>query len=397
MIKRIQYQLVKDRLSEKSGFVQVLVGPRQVGKTTMVHQILQEINEPYVYVSADTVADTDIHWIDQQWENARIKQRQNPDKGFILVFDELQKVNNWSNYIKHNYDMDTLKGIPIKVVILGSSRLLLQQGLTESMFGRYELIYMTHWTLSEMEEGFGFTPEQYAWYGGYPGAVRLIKASDETRWKDYILNSLVESSISRDVLMLTRVDKPTLLRRLFEVGCMYSSQILSLTKVMGELSDAGNTTTLSHYLELLDTSMLLAGLQKYSNNDIVRKKASIPKFQVYNTAFLGAFGKDPLKKTIQELVIWGRVVESVVGAHLINHALPTNYKVYYWRDGNDEVDFVLENRGNLVAIEVKSGASKRISGTGKFIQKMGAAKVYLVGKGGLPWEEFLKIHPSELF
>lgn len=291
------------------------------------------------------------------------------------------------------WDTDTKNNVPPKVVILGSSRLLIQHGLTESLAGRFETTFMSHWSFSEMHEAFGWNENQFVWFGGYPGSATLI--SDEQRWKHYVKESLIETSISKDILMLTRVDKPALMKRLFELSCHYSGQILSFNKMLGQLKDAGNTTTLSHYLSLLSTAGLVAGIEKYSNN-IIRKKSSSPKFQVYNTALISAQSNDSFEEAMANPAVWGRLVESAVGAHLLNHAVFGDFSLSYWREGNEEVDFVLKQK-QLIGIEVKSGAVQKTSGMAAFKKKFNPDKVLLIENTGLTWQEFLKTKPADLF
>lgn len=380
------------RMQEKRRFIQVLAGPRQVGKTTMVHQLLSRIGVPSHFVSADAVTST--NWLEQQWQAARIKRSQSSEETCLLVIDEVQKLHNWSETVKLLWDEDSRLNQNIKVILLGSSRLLLQQGLTESLAGRFELTYVPHWSYSEMHETFGWTPEQFAWFGGYPGAADLIH--DEARWKDYVLNSLIETSISKDILMLTRVDKPALMKRLFEFGCDYSSQILSYTKMLGQLLDAGNTTTLSHYLELLDTAGLLCGLEKFSAGKI-RQRASSPKFQVHNTALMSAQKGEHFGQFMGNPILKGRVIESAVGAHLLNHSITERFKLSYWREGNQEVDFVIEKDHKILGIEVKSGYANRVKGKGAFQKQYPDAKTIVLEQSGVSWEEFLKMNPAQLF
>jgi len=394
MIERDQLQAFTNRILEPRKFIQVLMGPRQVGKTTMTAQMLKKIKIPYIFESADAVSAINSAWIEQKWETARLKMRVQQAKEFILVIDEVQKIPNWSETVKSLWDRDTLNGTDIKLVLLGSSRLLLHKGLTESLAGRFETMYLGHWSFLEMEKAFNWTPDQYAWFGGYPGGAELI--GDEDRWKNYINNSLIETSVSKDILMLTRVDKPALLKRLFELGCQYSGQILSFTKIQGQLQDAGNTTTLSHYLSLLDTAGLLAGLEKYAAN-VIRKRSSSPRFQVHNNALLSAQKNENFEEIMQKPAEWGRIIESSVGAHLINHTISQNYSVYYWRERNDEVDFVLERRGKLITVEVKSNDSQNNRGLEVFKNKFMPDKLYLVSNRGLSWQEFLRINPVELF
>ncbi|MGZ3911470.1 MAG: ATP-binding protein [Flavisolibacter sp.] len=371
------------------------MGPRQVGKTTLVTQLVEKMNLPFDFVSADTVAASNVVWLEQQWEAARIKMDSLGASDFLLVIDEIQKIENWSETVKLLWDTDTRTKRGLKVILLGSSRLLLQRGLTESLAGRFERTYMGHWSFTEMEQAFGWTVDQYVWFGGYPASNGLIE--EEDRWKAYVQQSLIETSISKDILMLTRVDKPALMRRLFELGCLYSGQILSYTKVLGQLQDAGNTTTLSHYLELLDTAGLLAGIEKYAK-DIIRKRSSSPKFQVHNTALMSAQRPESFKEIRTRPDEWGRMVESAIGAHLINHSLTEGYSLHYWRERNEEVDFVLEYKGRVIALEIKTGLTAQTTGMSSFQKQMHPEKVLLIGgTSGLSWQDFLKLNPIQLF
>jgi predicted AAA+ superfamily ATPase len=347
-----------------------------------------------MFESADAITAINSGWIEQIWETARLKMKVQSAKEFILVIDEIQKILNWSETVKHLWDRDTMEETGIKLFLLGSSRLLMHKGLTESLAGRFETMYLGHWSYGEMNEAFNWNANQYAWFGGYPGGAEII--DEEDRWKSYINNSLIETSISKDILMLTRVDKPALMKRLFELGSQYSGQILSFTKILGQLQDAGNTTTLSHYLNLLDTAGLLAGIEKYAA-DIIRKRSSSPKFQVHNNALISAQRNEYFSEIIQKPTEWGRIIESALGSHLINHSISQNYSVYYWRERNNEVDFIMERRGKLVAIEVKSNDSQNNKGLEVFKNMFKPDKLYLISNKGLSWQEFLKINPADLF
>jgi hypothetical protein len=393
MFQRIHFQSLSKRLEEPKRFIQVISGPRQVGKSTLVGQLLAATSIPHHYVSADGVFNANDVWLSQQWETARLLWQQSGAAEYILAIDEIQKIANWSEVVKANWDSDNKKNINIKVLLLGSSRLLLQQGLTESLMGRFELTYMGHWSFSEMHNAFGYTSQQYAWFGGYPGTATLI--DDERRWKKYVTDALIEPSISRDILSLTRVDKPALLRRLFELGCLYSGQILAYNKIIGQLQDAGNTTTLAHYLQLLDSAGLVGGIEKYSA-DRIRQKLSSPKFQVHNTALIAAQSSETFAEISMKPEKWGRIVESAVGMHLLNLSKELNFDLFYWREGNDEVDFILKIRQKIIAIEVKSGTIGSIKGMSVFNKKFKPDKLLLIGETGIPYEDFLKINPEEL-
>ncbi len=394
MFERAELKLVKARLEEPRKFIQVIVGPRQVGKTTMIIQLLPQLSIPKVYESADAISATNSAWLIQLWESARLRLKASGATEFLLIIDEIQKIDNWSEVVKQQWDRDTRENTNIKVILLGSSRLLIQKGLTESLAGRFETIYLGHWSYTEMQSAFGWSIEQYVYFGGYPGSASLIETED--RWMNYIKDSLIETSISKDILMLTRVDKPALLKRLFELGCIYSGQILSYTKIIGQLQDAGNTTTLANYLKLLSDSGLLSGLDKYAG-DIIRKRGSSPKFQVHNNALITSQSNTSYEKTIINPELWGRLVESSVGAHLINHSFSERYNLYYWRDGNYEVDFAIEKGNEVIGLEVKSGMRAENAGMGVFEERFHPEKILLVGTGGIPFDEFLKINPKELF
>lgn len=394
MYERSYLKLIKARMEEPRKFIQVILGPRQVGKTTMVNQLLSQLSISYISESADAISATNSAWLMQVWETARLRMRASEVSEYLLVIDEIQKIDNWSEVVKQQWDKDTREKVNIKVILLGSSRLLIQKGLTESLAGRFETFYLGHWSFAEMEVAFGWSIEQYIYFGGYPGSASLI--DNEERWKNYIKDSLIETSISKDILMLTRVDKPALLKRLFELGCLYSGQILSYTKIIGQLQDAGNTTTLANYLKLLSDCGLLGGLEKHAGS-VIRQRSSSPKFQVYNNALLTSQDDETYSTAIVNPKLWGRLVESSVGAHLLNHAVSERYNLHYWREGNNEVDFILEKRDKVIGLEVKSGASADNEGMGVFNEKFHPDKMLLVGTGGIPYKEFLKINPKELF
>jgi len=394
MYQRSHLQLLRKRMLEQRRFIQVILGPRQVGKTTLVGQLVNALALPASSVSADAVTVSDTIWLNQQWENARQTLRQQNATEYLLVIDEIQKIHNWSETVKALWDEDTKNNCNLKVLILGSSRLILQKGLTESLAGRFEITYMGHWSLQEMNSAFDFTPEQFAWYGGYPGSASLI--NDEIRWKHYIKESLIETSILKDVLMLSNIEKPTLLKHLFEIGCLYSGQVLSYTKIMGQLQGAGNTTTLAHYLNLLDTAGLLRGIEKYSPS-IIRKRSSSPKFQVHNTALISAQSSSLLNEIQNNPAVWGRIIESAIGAHLLNNSLTSDYELNYWREGDAEVDFIITKNKKSIAIEVKSNKASITKGMQQFQKQYESQKMILIGSDGMKWQDFLKLNPVDLF
>lgn len=390
---RKQFSTLKERIIESRKFMQVLAGPRQVGKSTLVGQVLSHVNIPYTMEVADAVAPTDSDWIRRIWESARATMMLRGEKEYILVIDEVQKIDNWSEVVKREWDADTRNKVNLKVVLLGSSRLLLKKGLSESLAGRYELIRMPHWSLREMQEAFGVTLDEYIYFGGYPGPAHLIK--DEHRWRKYIKDSLVAPAIEKDVIMTSNIYKPVLMKQLFELGCGYSAEILSLTKLMGQLQDAGNVTTLAGYLEILDECTLLTALHKYANDE-ARKRGSVPKYQVYNNALLTAYKGRGFVTDRTDTQTWGRWVESAVGAHLLRMADELDYELYYWREParskeekDREVDFIIECNGELTAIEVKSGRRRMNSGLPAFVESFHPKRSFIVGSGGVSLDDFL--------
>ena len=383
---------LRRRLMEPRRFLQVVTGPRQVGKTTLVTQVAEQSGRPHRFGSADEPTLRGPDWIAQQWEAARLVAAEAGPGGSLLVIDEIQKAPNWAEAVKRLWDEDTRSGLPLKVVLTGSAQLLIGRGLTESLAGRFELLHLPHWSYSEMRTAFGWSLEQFLFHGAYPGPAPLIDQPD--RWSRYVSDSLVETAIARDVLLLSRVDRPALLRRLFELGCAYSGQVLSYTKMLGQLQDAGNTTTLAHYLQLLSGAGMLTGLQKYSGA-VVRRRSSSPKLQVLNTALMTAGTGLPLEQARADREYWGRLVESAVGAHLANAAAGGSCELYYWRDRGREVDFVVRAGRALTAIEVKSGrAPDSLRGMAAFAEAFGPDRKLLVGGDGIPLEEFLS-RPAE--
>lgn len=394
MIQRDQLVKLEERIKEPRRFIQILSGPRQVGKTTMVHQLLNRLDIPTHFATADAVLSDSHEWLHQQWRFIRAKIESQVATEGLLVIDEIQKIPNWSEIVKAEWELDSLHQRQVKVVLLGSAQLLILKGLTESLAGRFEMLPIYHWTYAEMQKAFDLTLDDYIWYGGYPGAMML--RHDEERWKLYIQTGLMDTTISRDVLMLNRIDKPALLRMAFETGCAFSAQILSYTKMIGQLQDAGNTVTIANYLRLLDEAGLLAGLEKFSP-DIQRQRGSIPKLQVYNTALLSTVARYDKAFAQSHPEIWGRHVESTIGAYIMNQARIHSFRVWYWRERNDEVDFVLQRFQSVVAIEVKSGGKSTVKGLKAFKDRYSPHQLLTVGTGGLSLEEFLNLNLRDLF
>ena len=393
MYKRSDYKTIIDRMNVPRKLIQVVMGPRQIGKTTVVKQALQDIDKPYLFFTTANVPATHTSWISDCWQSARVSLKTQNINEIIIVIDEIQKISNWSSAVKKEWDFDTFNDLNIKVILLGSSRVMLEKGLAESMMGRFEEIRMTHWSFAEMKEAFGFNLEQYIYFGGYPGAAHLIDNQD--RWEQYINSSIIDATINKDILLDTPISKPALLRQTFELGAAYSANILSLTKMLGSLQDAGNTVTLSGYINLLNDSGLITGLQKFSM-DLSRRKARIPKFQVYNNALKNVYSDLKFPEIMSRSEKWGYVFESAVGAHILNYAFKERYNVYYWREGNHEVDFVISKKNSVAAIEVKSNSEATNTGLQEFDKKFHPKTSLVIGRNGLPAEDFFKINPVDL-
>ena len=417
---RAQISTLLDRLDETPQRLIIITGPRQTGKTTLVLNALDRNARPHRYLAVDEpepatlspfprlvedlalpqdqsfirhTGEKDTRWLVHHWELARIEASRS-ERGFILVYDEIQIIPNWSEAVKGLWDADRRHGHPLHVVLLGSAPLLMQEGMSESLTGRFETIRLTHWSFREMAAAFDFDLSRYVYFGGYPGAAPLIRQQD--RWRNYILNSLVEPNIERDIIAMQRIHKPALMKRLFELGAEFSGQIHSYTKMLGQLHDAGNTTTLARYLDLLSAAGLITGLSKYVGSAF-RRRASSPKLNVLNTALMSAQSEYTFQEASADRSFWGRLVESAVGAHLFNTDSP-ELRLYYWRHNVHEVDFVLKRGRRLIAIEVKSGLRQpSVSGLRQFEEHFKVEKSILVGGTGIPLSEFLSVPAWEWF
>lgn len=411
--ERSQISILRQRLQESPRFMIVVAGPRQVGKTTLVRQALSAYSSTFVaadqplpeaidhfgeststsLTQARAGSSPTADWLVRQWMQARAKAKLQPEgECHVLAVDEIQKIPRWSEVVKGLWDNDRAENLPLHIILLGSSPWLMQKGLTESLAGRYEPIRMAHWSYSEMQIAFDFSLDEYIYFGGYPGSAPLIR--DESRWRQYVRSALIHPNIEMDILQMTRVDKPALLKALFELGCgAYSGQIIAFDKLRGQLVDAGNTTTLAHYLQLLSQAGLLTGLSKFAMQAF-RKRASSPKLNAHNTALISALAGYTFAEAIGDRSYWGRLVESTVGAHLINTAT-NDCEIHYWRESPIEVDFVLTNGRKTLAIEVKSGAKYATpKGLEVFVGKFKEARSLIVGEGGIPLPEFLS-HPAD--
>jgi len=370
-------------LSRPTPVIHALIGPRQVGKTTIARQIQETIGFPSIYATADSPVPLDSAWIETHWRRA-VAEGTSSGKPVLLILDELQKVRGWSETLKMYWD-NRSTGPDIRVLILGSSALLMQEGLSESLAGRFFLHRCSHWSFAECHEAFGWNLEQWIYFGGYPGAASFVE--DETSWKRYVTDSLIETVLARDVLQMSKVAKPVLLRHLFALAATLPAQGVSYTKMLGQLHDAGNTTTLAHYLKLLESAFLASGLELFSRG-VQRKRGSSPKLILWNNALVNALSTRSFGDSLADTVWWGRLVENAVGAHLCNSLTSVEYSVTYWREGDHEVDFVIARGRDIWAIEVKSGRSGKSAGLSRFRARYPEAQALLVGAQGIPLDEF---------
>ena len=394
MYERETVARLKRRLEEPRRFLQVVMGPRQVGKTTLVKQVLAKLDIPRLVVAADAVPASRTTWIGDVWEQARTMLRAGRHAEFLLVIDEVQKIEGWSEAVKKEWDADSFADVPLKVVLLGSSRVMLQRGLSDAMTGRFEEFRVTHWSVGEMHDAFGWSDERYLYFGGYPGSAPLVE--DPERWVAYAGAAIVDATLNKDILQGASIGKPALLRQTFELGAAYSGKILALNKMLGSLQDAGNTTTLSGYLSLLEGAGLLSGLRKYAA-DQARRRAAPPKFQVHDNALRSLFSEATPEETFSRPEERGRCVESAVGAYLASRAFTDGYELFYWREGALEVDFLLRKGEKLVAIEVKTNREADTPGLAAVRERFRPHGTLLVGPAGMPVGEFLRLPPLDLF
>lgn len=382
-VRELSQRLAR-RLAAPRVFIQVVMGPRQTGKTTAIKQAVKSSALPFRVASADSSAELTGEWVELEWRQARLLAER--EGRAVLVLDEIQKVSGWSETVKALWDEDSWNDVPLLVVLSGSSSLLLGSGLSESLAGRFELLRSTHWSLAEMSEAFGYKLDDYLMFGGYPGAA--ILKDDIDRWREYMRDSIVEATISRDVLQMEDVRKPALMRALFELGAQYSAQEISYRKLLGQLDDKGNTDTIRHYLDLLSKAGMMSGLQKYDSKQL-RSRASSPRLMVHDPSLMFSMWRGS-GDLLADSSLRGHLVETAVGARLIARSKLEGFDLYWWRDGDLEVDFVAKRSdGALAAIEVKSGRVSK-SGMGAFLKENPDAQPMVVGDRNLPVEQFLR-------
>jgi len=378
-------------LNSRKKLLRIMTGPRQVGKTTAAGQVADRWPGEVMNASADSPLPPGPEWIHAQWGRAaRMAEKKQRVGDVLLILDEIQKVAGWSEAVKFLWDEECRQPVGLQVLLLGSSSLLLEKGFSESLAGRFFLYRCPHWQYPEMKEAFGWDLQKWIFFGGYPGAVELVDRHE--LWSRYITDSLIETVLAKDILQLNTVGKPALLRHLFLLACGTPAQILSYTKMLGQLHDAGNTTTLAHYVKLLESAFLVSGLELFKRGKL-KKRGSSPKLIVWNNALINAVVGDPFEKSIDDFSWWGRLVENAVGALLLNQLSGLPYSLYYWRRRNLEVDFVLETPRSTWAIEVKSGKTQSTGGLAKFCEIYPEAKPLQIGPGGLSLEEFFSATP----
>jgi len=377
-------RILEDRLKEHRSRIQIILGPRQVGKSWAVRDVLHSLSNPYVYALADDEKPgPSVEWITRYWYEARDKAQ--GGKRVILVLDEIQKIKEWSTEVKRLWDEDTFERRDICVVLLGSSSLTLQKGLSESLQGRFETIWFMHWSYTECKEAFGFSLDDYFYFGGYPGGAEYVH--DENRWRTYIFNSIIEPVLGQDIPLLTEVRNPALLRNLFFLACDYASQELAYRKIQGQFTDVKNVVTIANYQRMLEQTYLILGLQKWSGKAVIKRNSS-PKWLPLNSGLVSAVKNFPKTDAKKDAAYWGHLVESSVGAHLVNEGKIHNYEVYYWRDDKSEIDFVLRKGSKILGIEVKTNFEKPTKNFKLFSERYPKARVILVGQGGIKFEEF---------
>ena len=387
-----------------------ITGPRQTGKTTIARQTRNRLEAngrmcwyvpldnptpdaseaPGLLTELDTIPTGSSHderWLVAIWQRAR-RAAARLEGGLVLVLDEIQHIPRWSNVVKGLWDGDRRAERRLRIVILGSAPWQMLTGLHESLAGRFHPVPTTHWSLGEMARAFDFTLDEYVFFGGYPGALPGVPGSERfASWRDHIARAIVAPAIERDIVGLTRVTKPALMRRLMDLAPRYSGQLMSYNKLLGQLQDAGNTTTLARYLDLLSDAGLVTGLSRYTPAPHLGRGSS-PKLNVLNTALMTAPSGYTFEEARADRSYWGRLVESAVGAHLHN-TRATATRLHFWRDPPHEVDFVIARGPHLLGIEVKSGKSGGASGLDAFADRFPDAGTVVVGTGGIPLNEFL--------
>ncbi len=328
--------------------MQFLVGPRQVGKTTLLLELAKDFGESAVYASADVPEAALPNWREGMWR--RVLELAQARKGAVLLLDEVQYLPEWSRWLKGRFDAVLRDKTPLHIVATGSSALHVGEGSRETMAGRFEKTVLTHWCATDLGALAGISSdlaaERFVSHGGYPGAVGLW--NEPARWRSYLRDAIIEPAIGRDILSLEKVRKPALLRQVFALAAAHPAEILSLDKMAGALAEKGALETIAHYLELLEEAFLVKPLRKFSGRELRRRK-SPPKLVVLNNGLLAGTDLQPSRDT--DPARWGRWLENACLAHAINRG----HEVYYWREEPWEVDAVVIGSSGRWIVEVKSG------------------------------------------
>jgi len=357
IIKRSFVETLKKRFLEPNPLIQLIMGPRQVGKTTGVQQFLQGIKTPHHFVNADDQLSLSRDWSLEQWQIAQEKGH-----GTLLVIDEIQKVDNWAETIKKLWDAQVRKKSQIKLLLLGSSSLALTRGVSESLAGRFEIIPVYHWNYCESNQAMPMDIATYLKFGGYPKSYEFL--DDYDRYIKYTKSSIIERVLDKDILQFSTVKKPALFKHAFAVIASYPAQEISYRKILGELQEKGNIETIKYYISLFESAYLIKTIPKYGSQDFKTKSSSpkiIPLAPCFYHLFSANYEKEPF------------VFEASVGMTL----LQISDELFYWRKGNDEVDFILRWQKNLYAIEVKSGRKRRGQGLQKFCELYSAKSLFI--------------------
>jgi predicted AAA+ superfamily ATPase len=336
--------------TEPARRIQLLTGPRQVGKTTILLELAGEFGERAIYRAADVEEIAAPGWWAIQWDRAMRLARTGPT---LLLVDEIQTLPNWARRVKVAFDEVARERLPLQIVISGSAALSMTRGARNELAGRFELLTLRHWTAQDLIQAFGLTDDEaaevYVRFGAFPG--ELDRRMDYPRWREYILHAIIDPALNRDLLMLEPIQKPALLRQINSLAAAYPGEIISLQKLAAQLLEKGAPATIAHYLTVLEEAFLLAALHKYSDREL-RLRASPPKLVPLSNAFLTAYADSVPPTTATDPVRWGRWLETACTAHAVN----TGCRVAYWREEPYEVDLIVAGERGKWAIEIKSGS-----------------------------------------
>jgi predicted AAA+ superfamily ATPase len=352
---RLSYHACRTLLVERlrapaPGRIQLLSGPRQVGKTTLLLELAEELGAAALYAPADAPEAVLPGFWERLWDQA--EEVAGKAGRAVVLLDEAHLVPDWAGRLKGVWDRLRRKKLPIQIVATGSSALRLASGSRESLAGRFERITLTHWSAASLAQVFKLSPEVAALTiveeGSYPGAFEL--RSDRARWSAYLRDAIVGPAIGRDILALAAVRRPALLRQVFGACASSPAQIVSLQKIQGQLQDAGALETIAHYLALLEEAYLVAPIQKYAARAARRRNAP-PKLVTLSNALSAAVDPRGAPSQKAEPDRFGAWVENACLAHAWN----AGQQVSYWREEPLEVDGILEGSWGSWAIEVKTG------------------------------------------